>query len=369
MTQNMQPNQTSGASPILRKRSFLARIFCAAGAVVFAALLVPSVGAQSIADLARDQAADRDQRLLAPAKKEGSVTFYTSIPEKDLAVLTADFEKRYGVKVNVWRASTQKVVQRIVAEAQARRFDVDVVDISSPELEALHREQLLQEVWSRHHASLVPGTMPAHREWAPQFLSVFVQAYNTSKVKKEDVPQRYEQLLNAWFKGALGIEANDQEWLCGVVKQMGDEKGRKFFRDLVATNGVSVRSGHSLLNNLVVSGEVPLALTVYSYMAEQAKQRGAPVEWFAIEPAIGRSNGIAVSRKPAHPHAALLFYEYMISDAQPLMVKMNYLPATTKVESPVGKLRIAYLDAATMLDERDSCQRLWEETIENHGPR
>src|SRR3954451_7522218 len=128
-----------------------AALLCMSGAATTAA--------QGIAELARDQSPARNQRVVAAAKAEGTVTFYTSIPEKDMAVLAADFEARYGVKVSVWRGSTQKALQRIVAEAQARRFDFDVVDISSPELEALHREKLLQQVWSRHHADRVPGTM------------------------------------------------------------------------------------------------------------------------------------------------------------------------------------------------------------------
>ena len=41
---------------------------------------------------------------------------------------------------------------------------------------------------------------------------------------------------------------------------------------------MSVRRGHTLLANLVQAGEVPLALTVYSYKPEQQKREGAPVE-------------------------------------------------------------------------------------------
>ena len=51
------------------------------------------------------------------------------------------------------------------------------------------------------------------------------------------------------------------------------------------------------------------------------------------------------------------------------MVKMNYLPASTKTASPLGKLRIKYLDPAASLDERDTYQRLWDELIENRGPK
>jgi hypothetical protein len=73
---------------------------------------------QSFSELASNDHPTRHQRLLEAARKEGSLTLYTSIPEKDMAVLSADFEKRYGVRVNVWRASTVKVLQRVVAEKE-----------------------------------------------------------------------------------------------------------------------------------------------------------------------------------------------------------------------------------------------------------
>src|ERR1700693_2485836 len=78
---------------------------------------------QSFSDLALDGRPERMQRLVAGGKKEGALTLYTSIPEKDMAVLAADFDKRYGVKVNVWRASSVKVLQRAAAEARANRWE------------------------------------------------------------------------------------------------------------------------------------------------------------------------------------------------------------------------------------------------------
>jgi iron(III) transport system substrate-binding protein len=325
----------------------------AAACVCFSA---SNAAAQSFADLAARDDPGRPQRLVEGAKKEGSVTLYTSIPEKDMAVLSADFEGRYGVKVNVWRASTDKVVQRLVAEKQANRWEFDAVDISGPEMEILYQEKLLQEVSSRHHQQLLPATVMEHRGWAPQFLSIFVQAYNTGAVKKAELPKSYEDLLNPKWKGRLGVEANDQEWYCALVKHMGREKGVKLFREIVDRNGWSVRKGHTLLNNLVVSGEVPLALTVYSYMADQARQKGAPIEWFAIEPLVGRANGIGVSRRPPHPNAALLFYEYMISDAQPLMTKMNYLSPVKKLGSDLKGAKVIFVDPTAPREEVERCE-------------
>jgi iron(III) transport system substrate-binding protein len=300
-------------------------------------------------------------QLVEAAKKEGSLTFYTSIAEKDLAQIVADFEKRYGIKVNAWRASSVKVLQRLTAEKQANRWDFDAVDVSGPEMEALYKEGLLQPVNSPVQAQLLPETVPAHHAWMPQFLSVFVQAYNTNAVKRSELPKRYEDLLDPKWKGRLGVEANDSEWYCGLAKALGPEKAARIFRDIVDRNGWSVRSGHTLLTNLVVSGEVPLGLTVYSYMIEQAKQKGAPVDWFAIDPVIGRSNGIGVSKKPQHPNAAMLFYEYMLTDVQPLIVKMNYLSPVKKLATTIPGATIHYVDVTADRAEVERCENAFNE--------
>src|SRR5258705_8876425 len=213
----------------------------AAVAAALVLLTCASALAQSFSKLALDGRPERTQRLVTGAKKEGALTLYTSIPEKDMAVLAADFDRRYGVKVNVWRASSVKVLQRAAAEARANRWDFDAAAISSPEMEAMHRELLLQEVRSRHHADLTPEAMPSHRAWVPQFLNVFVQAYNTSLVRKEDLPKSYAQLADPKWKGRLGVEASDSEWYCGVLRHVGGERGAKLFRDIVAAAGWSVR--------------------------------------------------------------------------------------------------------------------------------
>src|SRR5258708_30104856 len=201
--------------------------------------------------------ADRMNRIVAAAKKEGTLTIYATFAEKAQPTLIKPFESRYGVKVKVWRAGTDKVLQRTLAEAAARRYEVDVVHFGSPEMEALSREKILQAVASPAHKDLLPGSVPAHREWAATLLSVWVQVYNTKLIKKADLPKTYRDLLDPKWKGKLGIEAKDEDWFASVVDIMGGgEKGLKFFRDLVARNGISARTGHTLLNNLVIAGEV-----------------------------------------------------------------------------------------------------------------
>jgi iron(III) transport system substrate-binding protein len=307
--------------------------------------------------------ADRHQHLADAARKEGELMIYTSVPVDDMAVLAAAFEKKYGVKVKVWRAGSEKVLQRAVTEARANRFDADIIETNGPEMESLHREKLLQEVKSPFLSDLIAPAILPHHEWVGTRLNIFALAYNTNRLKKSELPNTYQDLLNPKWKGKLGIEAEDLDWFAGVVSEMGEAKGTKLFRDIVATNGISVRKGHTLLTNLVVSGEVPLALTVYNYKAEQMKNKGAPIDWFTIAPAIARPNGVGVLKHAPHPNAAVLFYDFMISDAQPILLSRDYVPTSKKVDTPLNKMPIKFVDPRVVLDENDKWSKLYEEII------
>src|SRR6266851_5375030 len=318
--------------------------------------------------LLRHDGPDRARRLIAAAQKEGSFVLYTSFAEKDLPTLTVAFEKKYGVKVRIWRAGSENVLQRTLTEAAARRYEVDAIHSSALEMETLYREKILQAVASPHSTELIAGALRPHGEWVATYLSVWVQAYNTHLVKKEDLPGTFQDLLDPKWQGKLGIEANVPEWYSTVVLHMGEEKGIRFFRDLVGGNGISVRTGHSLLNNMVVAGEVPLALTVYNFMAEAARRKGAAIDWFVLEPAVARMSGIGIARRAPHPNAALLFHDFMLStEAQELLVSMEYAPTRAKVRSPLAVRRFTLVDPALALDQSDKWAKSFEEVILRRG--
>ena len=325
-------------------------------------LLIAGVQAQSVGQIALYDGPDRLERLVSGAKKEGQLTIYTSAQLDDIGALTRVFEQKYGVKVGIWRAGSEKVLQRAVTEARAGRFTVDVVETNGPELEMLHREQLAQKVSSPHLADLIPAAIRPHGEWVGSRLNVYALAYNTRAVRKDELPKSFEELAQPRWKGRLGIEADDSEWLAGVAAQLGEARAVKIFRDIVKANGISVRRGHTLLTQLVVSGEVPLALTVYNYKAEQLKGQGAPIDWFAIGTAVARANGVAVARRAPHPHAALLFYDFEIGEeGQRILAGRDFVPTNRKVDTPLNKLPLTLVDPQVILDEHAKWSGLYEE--------
>src|SRR5215510_12419500 len=260
-------------------------------------LAVADTAAYGQADIATYQGADRTQKLIEGAKKEGTLTIYSSATVDDMAALTSAFEKKYGIKTNVWRASSENIIQRAATEARGNRFDVDVFETDGGAMEAIYREKLLQEVRSPLLADLMPQALRPHKAWIGDRVQIFTAAYNTGAIKKDDLPKTYDDLANPKWKGKLGIEAADHDWFSAVVTELGEEKGLKLFREIVAKNGVSVRKGHTLLANLVVTGEVPLALTTYLYKVLQLKGDGAPIDYLVLAPEIARAQGAGMARK------------------------------------------------------------------------
>jgi len=320
--------------------------------------------AQTLQQLASYRGPDREQRLLEGAKKEGGLLYYTTFPTEYANQLIEPFEKRYGIKVTHWRSRSEIVLQKALAEGRSGSATADLITIITPQAEMLRRENLLQRVDSPYYADLAGFAVPAHREWVATLQHVFVQAYNTNKVRKDELPHSYADLLAPRWKGRLAIEGDDHEWLASVIADMGQDAGVRFWRELVATNGVSVRSGHALLTSLVASGEVPLALTVYQYSVVQAKKKGSPIDWFVIEPAVSITNAAAVPRKAPHPHAALLFYDYLISpEGQRAFARIGYVPVSSKVESPVKGVKMKLLDVDALLAEQDKSMRQFETLI------
>jgi iron(III) transport system substrate-binding protein len=305
--------------------------------------------------------ADRDKRILEGVRKEGQVLIYTSLNLKDSVPITEAFEKKYPVKTQLWRSSSEKVLQRAITEARAGRFACDIVETNGPEMEAAYREQLLQEFFSPHFDDLPAAAFPKHRQWIADRFNFFTIAYNTNLVKTDEVPNTYEDLVHPRFTGRVGLEASDTDWFAAMVKAMGEQKGLAFFRKLAGAKP-QMRTGHTLMAELVASGEIPLAATIYNHNAERLVVKGAPIRWKALKPTFGRPNAIGVARRAPHPHAALLFADFMLSrEGQTLLKERNRVPSSRAVDTHLNKFPFEMIDPAITLDEADKWEKLWSE--------
>ncbi len=303
--------------------------------------------------------ADRDAKLLDAARKEGRVTIYTSLNTKDSVPITEAFEKKTGIRTELWRASSEKVLQRGVTEARGGRHAVDVFETNGPEMEALYREKLLDEFWSPHFRDLPPAAFPEHRHYVADRFNFFTIGYNTNLVKPDQVPGSYADLVKPEWAGKVGLEDGDVDWFGALVKAMGEERGLEYFRKLAA-NRPQIRHGHTLMAELVASGEIPLVADIYNHNIERLKVKGAPVEWKALDPTFGRPNAIGVAKAAPHPNAALVFADFMLSpEGQKLIKKRHRVPASRAVHSKLNDFPFRMIDPVITLDEDKKWEKVW----------
>ena len=313
-------------------------------------------------DIYMYQGPDRAERLVAGAKKEGQVVLYSTMTVQDGRALAAAFEKKYGVKLVHWRGSAEKIVQRALAEARSAHDGADVFETSSHRMEALRREQLLEDFYTPAFAELSPAAFAkGHRQWVAARFAFFVLGYNTRLVNASELPATYEDLLQPRWNGRLAIESTDVLWFAALVKSMGEQKGLAFFRRLAAMKP-SVRNGHILGAQLVASGEIPLFIDAYNNNMETLKRAGAPVDWQALAPAFGQASAIGVAKHSRRPHAALLFTEFLLSrDGQEFFKSVNRVPSSLAVDTPLNKFPHEIIDASIALDEGEKWDKLWSQ--------
>jgi iron(III) transport system substrate-binding protein len=302
--------------------------------------------------------ADRDARLVQRAKEEGRILLYTSLAPAATQPLTAAFEKKYGIQVALWRARSEQVVQRTVTEARARRHEVDVIEIGGPEMEMLAREQLLAGFYSPHSADLPAEAIPAHRTWFPDLLTFYLVAYNTTKVQRSEIPATYAGFADPKWRGRIAVEATDAKWMAALITS-GAGTGLDFFRALSAM-GPEVRQGHASLATLVAAGDVPVGLTAYQSNVLALKRTGAPIDFVPVHPVVAGHQGLGIARDAPHPHAALLFADYLLSlEGQTLFASLGYVPASTRVTSTLRNLPFIMIDSGAVLDEKAKWEQLW----------
>jgi iron(III) transport system substrate-binding protein len=305
------------------------------------------------------QGADREQKLVSAAKREGLVSLYTSMQTPDSLPLAQAFEKKYGVKVSLWRASGEKLVQRALTEARGGRFDADVIETDGAQMEILYREKQLAPFHSPSLGDIPAALVPSHRHYVPTRVSLYVLAYNTALVAPNDVPNSYEDLLHPKWRGKLGLEAADVAWFAAVAKAMGGQKGLDYFQKLAAS-APAIRSGHTLLAELVASGEILLVPDAHVQGAERLKKRGAPVGWKPLQPSFGQPSSVGLSRRAPHPHAALLFADFILSkEGQELIKARERVPSSRVVDSPLNNFDYALVDPVIVLDEWAQWEKRW----------
>ncbi|MSP39817.1 MAG: extracellular solute-binding protein [Deltaproteobacteria bacterium] len=254
------------------------------------------------------------ETLIDAARKEAKMVFYTSVETEFARSLTAAFEAKYPfIKTDIFRSTHDKVFSRMNVERQTNTYIADVVSVGEFETYHMQKKGFIQPYASPFAASYPDGFKDPNGYWTDLYDNLIATAYNTTRVKRDEIPKRYEDLLHPRWKGRMVLDQNEDRWFANMLHLMGEKKGMEFMQALAKQN-VAIRGGRSLVTQLLAAGEFDLQIVAYWYRPQLMKKQGAPVDWVAFEPAIIALHPISMIQKAPHPNAAKLFIDFALSD-------------------------------------------------------
>jgi len=273
--------------------------------------------------------------LVESARKEGRFMWYTSMNIPDSQPLLDAFTKKYPfIKAQVWRGSSEKVLNKIQTETRAGKFLFDVVAVNAFEAGFIKANHLAQRYTPPSAKEYLKGFVDPDAYWVDIYDNYYVLGYNTKLVGKAEAPQSWEDLLDAKWKGKFAMDPEDHAWYLALQEAWGKDKAERYGRAL-AGQGIQWRKGHTLIAQLLTAGEFPLGL-VYAHRMEELKQKGAPVDWVTTtHPIPVEVHPILIAAKAENVNTAKLFVEFITSrEGQALIKEFGRIPAHP--ELPLG---------------------------------
>jgi ABC-type Fe3+ transport system substrate-binding protein len=311
--------------------------------LVAAFLLCPWLAAEQMGpacaqDILTDRSANRQERLIDGAKKEGQVVLYSAmIVNQTLRPLTDAFMKKYPfVKMTYWRGDSDDIFARLSAEVRAGNVVGDVIEGTSVGENAV-QAGLLQP----YYTPMVEAFPERYRDprglWAATRLSYFSIAYNTKMVPADQVPKSYDDLLDPRWRGKMawriGSSSGTPLFITNLRLARGEEQASEYFAKLATQKIINFGSGSArTLVDRVVAGEFPIALNIFAHHPLISKAKGAPVNSQLLDPVPTTAATIGVPKGVRHPHAALLLIDFILSkEGQEILARAEYFPARPDV--------------------------------------
>lgn len=340
--------------------------------ICLAALQLPASGwAQgrkppSLGELAAYVGADREQRLYAGAKAEGKVVWYTSLAGSSYKELSKGFDTKYpGVKIEPYRATSTDIMTKVTAEAQAQQIIADVIETTLPTLRYLRENKLLIPYASPHLGKYpVSAKETAARGlvyWGIDRETYMGVGYNTNLISSSAVPKNYADLLKPELKGKIGFVSNETgtRTLGAILKVKGEEFVRKLRVQDISLHAISGRA----MADLVMSGEVALSPTIFRDHAIEAKGKGAPIDWRAMDVVPTNAGGVSLIAQAPHPHAAVLLTDFLLSpEAARILGDLEY-------GSPFKPVpyKLWYPESGMSTPQYDKAAERWEKLLREIG--
>ncbi len=309
----------------------------------------------------------RRAALTAAAEKEGELVIYTSMTSDIVDGVVQVFEDTFDLSVSVYRAGSETVLQRVIQESSANFQGNDVLETNAGEMIAANEQAVLAPYTGEARDKVIPAGL--FDGWTATRINLFVPSWNTDLVKPGEEPKSWEELTDPKWKGKISMELSDSDWMlalwdywAGTGKSDADIE--TLFRKMAAN--AKVVKGHTVQSELLGAGQFAVVVSNYSYITAKAAKKGAPVAFKPmVSPAFARPNGIGLMKNAAHPAAALLFTDWLLTEGQQVIADAGLTPSTISGDPSMAGVEVLPVPIEKLMAESDKWNALYEDILKN----
>jgi iron(III) transport system substrate-binding protein len=252
--------------------------------------------------------------LLKGAQAEGELVYYGTLPIDEFLPLARVFNSRYrAIALQHYFSPRDGILSRTLTEARAGRHAFDVVQVDLSYGYQLLNANLVHPYVVAERNRFFDGTYDPAGYWHSMYYLTTALIYNTKSVKAEQAPKSYDDLLSLAWKGKMLFDPEAGYILAAMEEAWGREKAVAYLARL-AKQELSYRRGGTLTTQVVTSGEYPIGIAINGETSAAIREKGAPLGFKVLAPAIVKPEGFFVAKNAPHPHAALLFTEWVLSE-------------------------------------------------------
>lgn len=294
-------------------------------------------------------AAQSEQELYEKAKAEGELSLYTDIQVAVAQAMIEGFKKKYsGIDVDFFRGDSGQVTQRFETETAANRHLADLVTLTDRQSKLLFAKGLTAPYRSRHLDKYPAELHAPNNAWSTYGTVQLGIAWNTDLVKDADAPKSFQELLEPKWKGKIGMQDPLQGggagiWVATMYGLWGEQQWTDFMSKLGAQE---LRYARYLeVRDMLAGGEVHVQLVAYPAFTQPIIDKGAPIKWALIDPALFTGLTLNLSKNAPHPNAAKLFIDYVLSEeGQKTLAANSQVPALPSalpdIYQPISKVKL-----------------------------
>src|SRR5215468_5604216 len=306
---------------------------------------------------------DRQMILEQGARREGSLLLYTTGTQ--IKPLIDRFEQKYPyVRIELARASSADTARKVIEEYRAGFDKVDAFELASHGLVVPRDEGILQPFRSPEQAAFAADAVEPGRHWVVVRESYTGIGFNTKLLPPERAPKTYLDLADPQWRGRMaisGVTTTAVNWVGTMLIAQGLDFVRKVGQQNLRVYNLTGRA----LANLMSAGEVMLSPTIYNSHVAASAEKGAPLAWNAPGPVPVTDTGVAIARKAPHPHAAMLFADFLMSkEAQLLYQELGYDSPRSDVAGAGARMEKLYLtNRANYIREYEDWAKLYQDVF------